>query len=103
MNGIRNGRFSDRLELSENDIRKGTFSDHIRSGVLVPNQKSRFIIPFSNKIRSGLRPINCSAFLRKKLQGCRMLRTVWNFIKELDVFEAVLVRKKNEILDEGRD
>ena len=53
--------------LSENVISEKTFSNHIRSGVLVPNQKSRFIIPFSNKIRSGLRPMNCSAFLKKKL------------------------------------
>ena len=28
---------------------------------------------------------------------------VWNFIEELDVFEAVPVRKKNEVLDYGRD
>ena len=40
--------------LSENVISEKAFSDHIRSGFLVPDQKSRFLISFLNSIRSGL-------------------------------------------------
>ena len=40
----------------ENVLLEKAFSDSIRSGFLVPFQKSRFLITFSNSIRSGLRP-----------------------------------------------
>ena len=40
--------------ISENIVSEKAFSNHIRSGFLVPYQKSRFLIPFSNSIRSGL-------------------------------------------------
>ena len=40
--------------LSEKSYQKKAFSDPIRSGFLVPYQKSRFLISFSNSIRSGL-------------------------------------------------
>ena len=47
------------MGLLENSIRKclieKAFSDSIRSGFLVPYQKSRFLMRFSNSIRSGLR------------------------------------------------
>ena len=39
--------------LSENVILEKAFSDNVRSGFLVPYQKSRFLISFSNNIRSG--------------------------------------------------
>ena len=39
--------------LPEN-VSENTFSDHMRSGFLVPYQKRRFLISFSDKIRSGL-------------------------------------------------
>ena len=41
--------------LSENVLSEKAFSDHIRSEFLVPYEKSRFLISFSNSIRSGLR------------------------------------------------
>ena len=37
--------------LSENVMSEKAFSDHPRSGFLVPHQKSRFLISFSNSIR----------------------------------------------------
>ena len=40
--------------LSENVVSEKAFSDHIRSRFLVPDQKSRFLISFSNSVRSGL-------------------------------------------------
>ena len=40
--------------LSENVISEKNFSDHTRSGFLVPDQKSRFLISFFKSIRSGL-------------------------------------------------
>ena len=40
--------------LSENVILDKAYSDNIRSGFLVPYEKSRFLISFSNSIRSGL-------------------------------------------------
>ena len=51
---------SDRLELSENLIKnvipETAFSDHVRSGFFVPDQKkSRFLISCFNGIRSGYR------------------------------------------------
>ena len=38
----------------ENVLLEKAFSDSIRSGFLVPYQKNRFLITFSNSIRSGL-------------------------------------------------
>ena len=42
--------------LSENVVLEKAFSDHTKSGFLVPYQKSHFafMISFSNRIRSGL-------------------------------------------------
>ena len=55
------------MGLSENFIRKcligKAFSDSIRSGFLVPYEKSRFLITFSNSIRSGLILYNYIVFL----------------------------------------
>ena len=42
--------------LSENVILEKAFSDNTRSGVLVPHQKRRFLVSFSNSIRSDLTP-----------------------------------------------
>ena len=39
--------------LSENVVLEKAFSDNVRSGFLVPYQRSRFLISFSNSIRSG--------------------------------------------------
>ena len=41
--------------LLENVLLEKAFYDSIRSGFLVPYQKSRFLITFSNSIKSGLR------------------------------------------------
>ena len=41
--------------MGENVLLEKAFSDSIRSGFLVPYQKSRFLITFSNSIRSGLK------------------------------------------------
>ena len=41
------------MGLSENVFLEKAFSDNIRSGFLVPYQKSRFLISFSNSVRSG--------------------------------------------------
>ena len=48
--------------LLENVLLEKAFSDSIRSGFLVPFQKSRFFITFSNSIRSGLIKKIASAF-----------------------------------------
>ena len=62
MHKIRKRWFSNRLELSENVIRKCL----IRSGLLVPSQKSRFLISFSNSIiRSALIAYDNSAIASK--------------------------------------
>ena len=41
--------------LLENVLLEKAFSDSVRSGFLVPYQKSRFLITFSNSIRSDLK------------------------------------------------
>ena len=41
--------------LSENVILEKASFDHVRSRFLVPYQKNRFLISFSNRIRTGLR------------------------------------------------
>ena len=52
--------------LSEKAISEKAFSDHIRSGFLVPYQKSRFLISFPNSIRSGL--IRVFFFIKEKYE-----------------------------------
>ena len=64
--------------LSEYVISEKAFSGHVRSGFLVPYQKSRFLISFSNSIRS--------AALASSVVGTRITNNVLQEARENNNF-----------------
>ena len=71
---------------SENVISEKAFSDYIRSGVLVPDQKNCILILFFNSKRSGLRNVSD----KMHLLGNRSQSYIGNIPKHYVAFTNVI-------------